>query len=106
MFILRVEYKTGQRYDFGFRDRAQGTAARDAIMAAPVGADVHVMDDHGHSAILFADGLLCLMLVDAQAEALGQQEVRYLLSLVQRPAAADAGVVRMPAAGRRVNFEG
>lgn len=76
MHILRIDYKTGLRIDFGFLERTAAREAVEAINTAKPGALVTIIDDHGHEGTLRADGVLAVVLTDLVAEVQGQIDVQ------------------------------
>jgi hypothetical protein len=76
MHILRIDYKTGLRIDFGFLEKGPAREAVEAINTAKPGALVTIIDDHGHEGTLRVDGVLAVVLTDLAAEVSGQMDVQ------------------------------
>lgn len=75
MHILRIDFDSGLRMDFGFRAAEHALAARDSLDACKPGGRVMIRDDHGHDASVRIDGIKVAVVVDAAAEAAGAVEV-------------------------------
>ena len=82
MFILRVDYKTGQQFSLLFRDgdNADGAlAAVKALATEPKGpAFVDLTDDHGHTITLMKGEITSILLTDLVVETAGVHELQAL----------------------------
>lgn len=76
MHILRIDYESGLRVDFGFLSIADGLSAQARLLDTKKGDFVLIADDHGHQAALRTDGILALVLTDLAAEVAGQIEIK------------------------------
>lgn len=76
MHILRIDYKTGLRIDFGFLEKRAASEALSAIDEAKAGTMVLIIDDHGHEGHIVKDGVLACVLTDLAAEVQGQIDVQ------------------------------
>jgi hypothetical protein len=107
MHILRIDYKTGLRIDFGFTEKRAATEALSALDEAKSGSMVIVVDDHGHEGHVVKDGLLACVLTDLDAEVAGQMDVQQrvaelkasLAPETQQPARWNSGTVPVRAVG-------
>lgn len=93
MFILRLDYDTGLRLDFGFRAAEHAGAARNKLDGAKPGALVLIADDHGHEASVRVDGLKSVSVVDVAMEGAGQVEVAVVVDAAKQQALQAFGIV-------------
>jgi hypothetical protein len=94
MFILKVFYKSGQLFQFGYRDATMAKDVRDGIEACKAGQAVQVMDDHGHEAVLIKADMVAIQVTDVAAEVAGEIEVAQLVERLRgmnRPAHTSYG---------------
>ena len=83
MFILRIDFKTGLRVDFGFVERAPAAEALESLDVAKDGMLVLIHDDHGHEGHIRNDGVLSAVLTDLDAEVQGQMAVQQRIAALQ-----------------------
>jgi len=83
MHILRIDYKTGLRIDFGFLEKRAAAEALSAIDEAKSGSMVLIIDDHGHEGHIYKDGVLACVLTDLAAEVQGQIDAQAAIAGVK-----------------------
>jgi hypothetical protein len=82
VFVLRIDYKSGQAFTFCFRTEDGANDAAAAIIDAKPGALVPILDDHGHNGSLFKTDVLAMMLTDLVKEEIGRKEINGLMAMM------------------------
>ena len=88
MFVVKVDYKSGQSYAFIFTSEDAANDAAASLLEAKPGAVVPLQDDHGHSASLTKNELVGIMTSDLIKETFGRQALEALMKQLEpkRPA--------------------
>ena len=86
MFVVKIDYKTGQSYAFIFNTDDGANDAVASLLEAKSGARVPLQDDLGHRANILINGdIVGIMTTDLIKETVGGQQLAQLMRAMRPP---------------------